>query len=117
MIVEAAKDTGLYENSMDVKSAVEDCDVVYTDTWIDMEFFLDPEFGKEKKKRVDLMLPYQVNKNLLGRNKKALIMHDMPIHRGYEITDDILAHPNSVIHQQSQNRLYSAKAILTKLLK
>ena len=69
-----------------------------------------------KEKRVELMLPYQVNKKLLGDNKDALIMHDMPIHRGYEITDDIVEHPNSVIYLQSENRLYSAKAILTKLL-
>jgi ornithine carbamoyltransferase len=102
---------------MDVGAAVEDCDVVYTDTWVDMEFFLDPEFKTEKEKRVELMLPYQVNKKLLGDNKDALIMHDMPIHRGYEITDKIVAHPNSVIYLQSENRLHSAKAILVKLLK
>ncbi len=114
-LLEAAKDTGLYGNSIDVKAAVEDCDVVYTDTWVDMEFFLDPEFRKEKEKRIKLMLPYQVNRKLLG-DSDALIMHDMPIHRGYEISDDIIEDPNSVIYLQSENRLYSAKAILLKLL-
>ena len=64
-ILEAAKATGLFECSLDVKAAVEECDVVYTDTWVDMEFFLDPKFKKEKEKRVKLMLPYQVNKKLL----------------------------------------------------
>jgi ornithine carbamoyltransferase len=115
-ILEAAKSTGLYEKSLDVKSAVKDCDVVYTDTWVDMEFFLDPKFKKEKEKRVKLMLPYQVNKTLLKGNSDALIMHDMPIHRGYEISEDILDRPNSVIYLQSENRLHSAKAILKKLL-
>ena len=115
-LVEAAKATGLYEHSMDVKAAVEDCDVVYTDTWVDMEFFLDSKFKKEKEKRIKLMLPYQVNRKLLG-NSDALIMHDMPIHRGYEIADNIIEDPNSVIYLQSENRLHSAKAILTKLLK
>jgi ornithine carbamoyltransferase len=115
-LVEAAKSTGLYEKSLDVKAAVEDCDVVYTDTWVDMEFFLDPQFKKEKEKRVKLMLPYQVNKMLLKGNSDALIMHDMPIHRGYEISEDIIDSPNSVIYLQSENRLHSAKAILKKLL-
>jgi len=115
-LVEAAKDTGLYEHSLDVKAAVEDCDVVYTDTWVDMEYFLDPKFKKEKEKRVKTMLPYQVNRKLLG-DSDALIMHDMPIHRGYEIADNIIEDPNSVIYLQSENRLHSAKAILTKLLK
>jgi ornithine carbamoyltransferase len=114
-LVEAAKNTGLYENSMDVKASVEDCDVVYTDTWVDMEFFSDPKFKKEKEKRIKLMLPYQVNRKLLG-DSDALIMHDMPIHRGYEIADDMIEDPNSVIYLQSENRLHSAKAILTKLL-
>ena len=116
-LVEAAKATGLYEHSLDVKAAVEDCDVVYTDTWVDMEFFLDPKFKKEKEKRVKTMLPYQVNRNLLKRNSDALIMHDMPIHRGYEIADEMIADPNSVIYLQSENRLHSAKAILAKVLR
>jgi ornithine carbamoyltransferase len=115
-LVEAAKATGLYQHSLDVKAAVEDCDVVYTDTWVDMEFFLDPKFRKEKEKRVKTMLPFQVNRKLLG-DSDALIMHDMPIHRGYEIAEDIIDDPNSAIYTQSENRLHSAKAILTKLLK
>ncbi len=114
-LIEAAKNTGLYENSMDAKAAVEDCDVVYTDTWVDMEFFLDPKFEKEKEKRIKLMLPYQVNRELLG-DSEALLMHDMPIHRGYEIADDLVQSVHSVIYDQSENRLYSAKAILLKLL-
>jgi ornithine carbamoyltransferase len=114
-LLEAAKATGLYENSIDIKAAVEDSDVVYTDTWVDMEFFVDEKFKKEKEKRVKLMLPYQVNRKLLGKTD-ALIMHDMPIHRGYEIADDIINDPNSVIYIQSENRLHSAKAILLKLL-
>jgi ornithine carbamoyltransferase len=114
-LVEAAKATGLYEHSLDVKAAVEDSDVVYTDTWVDMEFFLDSQFRQEKEKRVKTMLPYQVNRKLLG-DSDALIMHDMPIHRGYEIADDMVESANSVIYDQSENRLYSAKAVLLKLL-
>jgi ornithine carbamoyltransferase len=114
--VEAAKKTGLYEKSLDVKAAVEDADVVYTDTWVDMEFFLDPKFKKEKQKRVDTMLPYQINKKLLKNNPDVLIMHDMPIHRGYEIAPNIINNKNSLIYIQSENRLHSAKAILLKIL-
>src|SRR4030065_1232811 len=85
-LVEAAKKTGLYETTLDVKKAVKDADVVYTDTWVDMEFFLDPKFKEEKEKRIKLMLPYQINKQLM-RESNALIMHDMPIHRGNEISN------------------------------
>ena len=114
-LLEKAKRTGLYKTTADVKKAVEDCDIVYTDTWVDMEFFLDPKFKEEKEKRIKLMIPYQVNKELL-KGSDALIMHDMPIHRGYEITGDAVESPNSIIYDQSENRLYSAKGILLKLL-
>ena len=64
-LLEAAKKTGLWESTLDVKDAVAEADFVYTDTWIDMEFFTDPKFASEKKKRLKLMKPYQVNKELL----------------------------------------------------
>jgi ornithine carbamoyltransferase len=114
-LLEKAKRTGLYKTTKDVKGAVEGCDIVYTDTWVDMEFFLDPKFKEEKEKRIKLMIPYQINKKLL-KGSDALIMHDMPIHRGYEITGDAVDSPNSIIYDQSENRLYSAKGILLKLL-
>jgi len=114
-LVEAAKKTGLYETTLDVKKAVKDADFVYTDTWVDMEFFLDPKFKEEKEKRAKLMMPYQINKQLL-RGSHALIMHDMPIHRGYEISDEMIESPNSIICDQSENRLHTAKGILLKLL-
>lgn len=110
-----AKGTGLYRTTSDVKRAVKECDVVYTDTWVDMEFFLDPKFKKEKEKRTKLMMPYQVNKKLV-KGSDALVMHDMPIHRGYEISSDVVESPNSIIYDQSENRLHSAKGILLKLL-
>ena len=110
-----AKKTGLWESTLDVKEAVEDADFVYTDTWVDMEFFTDPKFAAEKEKRLKLMMPYQVNSALL-KGSGAYVMHDMPIHRGYEISADAIEHSKSVIYEQAENRLYSAKAILLKLL-
>ncbi len=114
-LLEKARGTGLYKTTADAKKAVEDCDIVYTDTWVDMEFFLDPKFKEEKEKKIKLMMPYQINKELL-KSSDALIMHDMPIHRGYEISGDVVESSNSIIYDQSENRLYSAKGILLKLL-
>jgi ornithine carbamoyltransferase len=114
-LMEAGKKTGLWKTTLDAEEAVADADFVYTDTWIDMEFFTDPKFAAEKEKRLKQMMPYQINKELL-KNSKAYIMHDMPIHRGYEISSDTVEKPKSVIYEQAENRLYSAKAILLKLL-
>jgi ornithine carbamoyltransferase len=114
-LLESARKTGLYQTTLDVKEAVKDVDFVYTDTWVDMEFFLDPKYTAEKEKRIKLMMPYQINKELL-KGSDAYIMHDMPIHRGYEISADVIENPKSIIYEQSENRLYSAEAILLKLL-
>jgi ornithine carbamoyltransferase len=113
-LMAAAKKTGLWETTLDAKKAVKDADFVYTDTWIDMEFFTDPKFVAEKESRLKLMMPYQVNAKLL-KGSKAYVMHDMPMHRGYEITPEAIENPNAVIYEQAENRLYAAKAILIKL--
>jgi len=114
-LLEEAKKSGFYKTETDVKKAVKDADFVYTDTWVDMELFLDPKFKEEKEKRIKLMMPYQVNSQLLAESR-ALIMHDMPIHRGYEISGEAVESPRSIIYEQAENRLYTAKAILLKLL-
>lgn len=114
-LMQAAKKTGLWQTTLDAKEAVADADFIYTDTWIDMEFFTDPKFAEEKEKRLKLMMPYQINKALL-KGSNAYIMHDMPIHRGYEISADAIENPKAVIYEQAENRLYSAKAILLKLM-
>ena len=114
-LIAAGKKTGFWKTSLDVKAAVADADFVYTDTWIDMEFFTDPKFTKEKEDRLKQMMPFQINGDLLGESK-AYIMHDMPIHRGYEISSDLIESSKSVIYEQAENRLCSAKAILCKLM-
>ena len=114
-LMQKAKKTGLWKTTLDAKKAVKDADFVYTDTWIDMEFFTDPKFAGEKEKRLKLMMPYQINSTLL-KDSSAFVMHDMPIHRGYEISADAIENPKSVIYEQAENRLYSAKAILLKLM-
>ena len=114
-LLSEAKKTGLWQSTLDVKKAVADADFVYTDTWIDMEFFTDPKFAAEKEKRIKLMMPYQINAELL-KGSNAFVMHDMPIHRGYEISAEAIESGKSVIFEQAENRLYSAKAIFLKLM-
>jgi ornithine carbamoyltransferase len=114
-LLSEAKKTRLWQSTLDAKKAVADADFVYTDTWIDMEFFTDPTFAAEKDKRIRLMMPYQINAELL-KGSNAYIMHDMPIHRGYEISAEAIENAKSVIYEQAENRLYSAKAIFLKLM-
>ncbi len=114
-LLDTAKKTGLWTSTLDAKNAVRDADFIYTDTWIDMEFFTDTAFANEKDKRIKQMMPYQINKELL-KESNAYIMHDMPIHRGYEISPEAIENPKAIIYEQAENRLYSSKAILLKLM-
>ena len=123
LVNEGAKIEEVTKRGLDAKTlvwednlqhAVNNADYVYTDTWVDMEFFHDPAFAKQKAERLELMLPYQLNHDLL-RSSKAKVMHDMPIHAGYEISRELVADPRSIIFNQAENRLDAQKAIIMRL--
>ena len=103
-----------YSEEPDPYKAIRDADAVYTDTWIDMEFFNDPTFAKEKNRRLKTFLPYQVNEKLL-KGSNTLVMHDMPMHIGYEISRGTADSKNSIIFDQAENRLHAQKGLLVWL--
>ncbi len=110
-----AVSTDRIDDTLELQQVIAQNDVVYTDTWIDMEFFTDPDFAEERDRRIQLMMPYQLNATLLA-GIDCKVMHCLPAHRGYEISAEILDDPRSVIFEQSENRLHSMKAILLRLL-
>ena len=58
-----------------------------------------------------------VNAKLLSHAKAdAIVMHDMPAHRGEEITDEALDGPRSVVFDQAENKMHALKALLCWLL-
>ena len=113
-LLREAKAAGAYRTADDLRSAAEDSHVVYTDTWIDMEYFGDPDFAAEKKRRVQQFAPYRLGVSTL-EGLDTLIMHCLPAHRGYEIDGELLDDPRSIIFEQAENRLHSQKAVLLKL--
>ncbi len=96
----------------DPKKAVKDVDVVITDTWVSMGD------EKEKKTRLKIFPPYQLNSKLMSLAKKdAIFMHCLPAYRGYEVTDEIIDGKASVVFDEAENRLHVQKAIMLFLLK
>lgn len=90
--------------------AAKDADVVYTDTWISMGL------ESEREKRIKTFSPYQVNYALMKKAKEgAIFMHCLPVHKGMEVTREVIEGAQSVVFQQAENRLYIKKAVLVLL--
>lgn len=91
----------------DPVEAVEDADIVITDTWTSMG---DED---EHDQRVAEFEGFQVNAELMSHAKDdALFMHCLPAHRGEEVTDEVMDSDNSVIFDEAENRLHAQKALL-----
>lgn len=119
---ENAKATGHYVEldpamSMDeAKKYASEMDVLYTDTWVDMEFFNNPAYQKQKEETLAKMMPYQINKEFIAGGK-AKVMHDMPMHVGFEISQDVVDENLEFILDQAENRRHAEKAVMVTLLK
>ncbi|MHC4739588.1 MAG: ornithine carbamoyltransferase [Planctomycetota bacterium] len=94
----------------DPAEAVTGADIVYTDTWVSM--------GQEdeKQKRIRDFAGFQVDAELLKSAARARIMHCLPAYRGFEISDEVVESSNSIIFDQSENRLHFQRALLKKLM-
>ena len=102
---------GTVEQTDDPVAAVADADVIYTDTWVSM--------GQEdeKAKRCADFAGFQVNSELVAAAVDGVkIMHCLPAYRGFEITDEVVESANSIIFDQSENRLHFQRALLKKLM-
>jgi len=100
-----------FSSAHDPHVAVETADIIYTDTWVSM--------GQEAEKmqRLGIFRPYQINSELLAAAPKhAIVMHCLPAYRGVEITDEVMDGPQSLIFQESENRLHFQRGLLAVLM-
>src|SRR5467141_1685634 len=94
----------------DPREAVNGAMGVYTDSWTSMGF------EAEGQVRNTVFQPYQVNAELMSlAAREAVFMHCLPAHRGLEVTPEVLDGRQSVVLDQSENRMYVQKAILHTL--
>lgn len=100
----------------EAKKYASEMDVLYTDTWVDMEFFNNPDYQEQKEETLAKMMPYQINKDLISGGR-AKVMHDMPMHVGFEISQEVVDDNLDLILDQAENRRHAEKAVMVTLLK
>lgn len=109
----------------DPMEATKGADVIYTDVWVSMG-----EPDEVWKERLDALLPYQVNKELMGNaGKQCVFMHCLPAYHdlkttvgktvgekfgltALEVTDEVFESERSIVFQEAENRMHTIKAVI-----
>jgi len=105
-------------------------DFLYTDVWVSMG-----EAASVWDERVKLLLPYQVNADLVAKtgNPAVKFMHCLPaLHDrhtevgaemferfgldGMEVTDEVFESERSIVWDQAENRMHTIKAVMVATL-
>ncbi len=124
--LEVCKETsGKITLTESIEEGVKDVDVVVTDVWVSMG-----EPDSVWKERIEMLLPYQVNKNVMALAKDdAIFLHCLPsFHNletkigmeiyekyglnGLEVTEDVFESEQSVVFDEAENRLHTIKAVI-----
>lgn len=107
-----AKQTGsTITITTDPVEAMMNADVVCTDTWVSM--------GQEAEKaeRIKVFKDYQIDGELFAKSKDdSIFIHCLPAYRGYEVTEDVIDGPRSVIFDEAENRLHAQKAVMAAVM-
>ena len=111
--ISSARDAGISEITItnNLKSAVKNADVIYTDVWASM--------GQkdEAELREKLFADFQVNEDIMNMTgKDTYFMHCLPAERGREVTDGVMEADYSIVFDQAENRMHAQNAIMAKLL-
>ena len=126
----AAKTGAKITCTENVNDGVKGVDFVYTDVWVSMG---EPADAWEQ--RINLMKPYQVNRQLLEltANPKVKFLHCLPAFHddqttvgkemldkygmnGLEVTDEVFESDASIVFDQAENRMHTIKAVMVATL-
>jgi ornithine carbamoyltransferase/carbamoyltransferase len=90
----------------DMDDAPTSVDAVYTTRWKTTGTTKIDDGWRE------VFRPYYIDRSFMKRWPKAVFMHDLPAHRGEEVSAGVLDGPASIVWQQAAMKLPSAMAVL-----
>lgn len=95
----------------DVHAAYDAQHVVYAKSWGSIE-----NYGKPPSADPPFRKKWLVDAEKMKRTQEALFMHCLPVRRNLVVADDVIDGPSSVVIDEAENRLHTAKAVLMTLL-
>ncbi|MEX2310185.1 MAG: ornithine carbamoyltransferase [Pirellulales bacterium] len=124
----AAKGGGKFELLDDMDAAFKDADIVYPKSWGVYDLMLERQNAKTKeevaKNQAACLAINAKYKNWICderrmklAKKSAVYMHCLPADRGSEVTDSVIDGPQSIVFQEAENRLHTAKAIMASTMR
>ena len=92
-------------------NAVENADIVSTDTWVSLWY------EKDREQILKNLKEYTITSEVMNKAKPdAIFMHCMPIYYGEEVVEEVAHGPNSVIIDEAENRMWAQMALMVKLI-
>lgn len=114
-IVETAKKNAemngtKFEISHNMDDAFKDADIVFPKSW--GGFYVSEDKDEIMKKVRENKHWICTPEKMKLAKKHALYMHALPADRGREVVDEVIDGPQSVVIDEAENRLHTAKAIM-----
>jgi N-acetylornithine carbamoyltransferase len=95
----------------DVPAAFDGQHVVYGKSWGSIA-----HYGKPPSADASFRKKWIITTDKMKRTQDAIFMHCLPVRRNLVVEDQVLDGPWSVVIDEAENRLHTAKAVLMKLL-
>ena len=95
----------------DVPKAYDGQHVVYGKSWGSID-----NYGKPPSADPSFRKKWTIDAAKMKRTQDAIFMHCLPVRRNLVVADEVLDGPWSVVIDEAENRLHTAKAVLMKLL-
>lgn len=110
-VVKESKKLGEVQLLHDPVLAVNNADVVVTDTFVSIHH-------QTTDRTKDFLPKFQVNPSLMKKAKSdAIFLHCLPAKRGQEVTSSVIDGSQSAVWDEAENRLHAQKSLMISLLR
>ena len=117
----AQRHGGSFKIEHSFEKALTGAHVVYPKSWTALPTFGPPLGTRDEKKSEEI---FSANKDWICNaermklaDRDAVYMHCLPSDRGFEVTDDVIDGPQSVVFDEAENRLHVQKAVMSLIMR